>query len=51
MAEHTPMTVGIQVELITHETTILPRGEDFEVHMIRMGIMRILIEGWMAHGG
>ena len=43
-AGHTLIPVEIQAELITHETTIHPRGKDFEVLMIRMGIMRILIE-------
>ena len=41
------MPVEKQVGLITLETTIHRRGEGFEVHMIRTGIMRILIEAWV----
>ena len=39
------MLVEKQGELITLETTIHRKVEGLEVHMIRMGIMRILIEG------
>jgi len=48
MAGTTPIPVDIQVELIMLEITIHPRVVGFEVLMIRMGIMQILIEDWVA---
>jgi hypothetical protein len=44
MAGHIPMPVERQVGLITHEITIRQREDISEGHMIRTGIMQILIE-------
>jgi hypothetical protein len=44
MAGHTPIPVEKQGGLIMLETIIHRKGEGFGVPMIRMGIMRILID-------